>query len=43
MTLPERIDAVLAGKPKTYYDLAHDEWPEGVRAWRYAHGGGPPG
>ncbi len=42
MTLPERIDAALNGRPMKYYDLARILYPDG-RSWQYQSNGGPPG
>ena len=45
LSLPERIDAALAGKPMDSDALAHKLWPveDHPRAWKIACGGGPPG
>jgi hypothetical protein len=43
VTLPDRIDEALAGRPLEYYELAAQLWPIRSKAWRTATGGGPPG
>src|SRR5690606_37853484 len=42
LTLPERIDKALAGKPMRYDDLARKLFTND-RAWRHPTRGGPPG
>lgn len=42
-TLPERIDDVLGGEPKSYAAVAHALWGADDRAWRHLSNGGPPG
>ena len=41
-TLPDRIDAALAGRPMTFEALAVVLYPE-RKSWRYRSNGGPPG
>mgnify|MGYP000415691863 CR=1 FL=1 len=42
MTLPERIDAALDGKPMAFQALARALYPD-EKSWRYQRNGGPPG
>lgn len=42
MTIADRIDKVLGGKPMSYFELAQKLWPD-ARSHRYQANGGPPG
>lgn len=42
-TLPERIDAILCGKPMVYDNLAMRLWDGRSAAFTYSSNGGPPG